>query len=806
MAQSDAVNNILERITQENAQVTTKKKVFGIKSRRTPKNQKPQIIKVNDSNSNSKSSESTDDFFSEQWKTIDLCVDCIFEQGSNGKFEPALQAVERLCEQKNKMFEKINEKFAGKVETLANLVCDKIKNCEPNIKALNNVWNFVQRVNTLLGSIFSTFEKSFLAPKTIEMLVWDRIKTILQNKQTEVNFICVTTVNEIKNQREIFTTENFGEIKISYDLQNTSNMISILGIENCFLDVLKEETIKFYSNFKISQNSSSHFIKNVCKIIEFEEKLMSIFPSEIQKASLHLTRENLYILKFVNNLKQDELSEIASQANGNLQINPDIYKKICYDGAPNDLLSVFIKDLFDRQDSESLNNLYSLVNNSSSEDFFNKFEVTISLDIKKRCEKALKLKSTEAISGLLIIHKNVADCKSKIDHKIGNNILRKFKQMINNRPFRIAFLLAKFCNQKILNSPTEFEKTMNDIINLFRELESMDAFIIHHQQFLSIRLLFETKNYSSNRNNIEMMFLNQMESVCGEDEILPMKKMIEETGTWNEINKEFSKFEPPRPLTNVAKIPIFSFTASFFGFFKETLSFTEPKYPVTFTTIDSNYWPNYSFKNLHLRTPSTVLDACSLFAKFYTGKNSRKKLQFLPILDTLEFQIIHNNKTLFVIHGCSMYFLVIESLINGNVLSETGIDEENLKKILATLVNFKIVIKNEELHEYSININYESDPNNNLIALPIPKILTPKKNKEEEESELFTQRSHKVEADIVFQTKKAKKMKYNELYDLVSSNFTFSITHENFDKCISCLITKGYIERDESELIVFKPD
>ncbi|KAK8895795.1 hypothetical protein M9Y10_013680 [Tritrichomonas musculus] len=934
MSQSDTVSNILERITQETAQVTTKKKIFGMKSKRTTKTPRPQKKVVLESSNSSSSTannmspasspfraqlnqipprsqsmpvesntlsqdsisstsstnlneystnsqtnilDSNDSFFDDQWLIISPCIDNIFEQGSEGKFEPAFQAVERLC--RNKQYcEKMNNQLLLKIDSFANIISKKL-HPPVNYQSVTSVLDFIQRSNTLLASIFSTFERSFLAPQlTIEQLVHKHITKAIHVDQSIADGICSATIDEINNQRQKNISEIDSKLNINDDnqkgnskeinnqspknnlnpYQQTAFVISQFDLTKDIIKPLESDTADFYSKIKLNDNSSKILLKHIQLIIESEEQIMNFFAVDIQKVSISKARDIIYVKRFIMELPQ------------------------------------IIQTIMDSNDSDSMTLLSSLVSNSSSENLLKKFISSYSDDIRQRCEVILSISSEQnkndnlnndkIIPELIQIHSTMINVREIIGKQSSDMIFRAFKNTINEVTFKVAFLLAKYCHEMILSDPHAFTESITKIINLFRELESMDVFFTHYKEFLTVRLLKGTFDNESEAVKAEKSFIEKIEGICGEEDVAPMREMIKDSESWNELNEDFmeslnKKQEKSENIDN--EIPLNKESENDQktsqkeveeeSSHKETdnkglipsdndidhenkespsneanteqkaeandsptkeaetaqLSIQEQQdiddqnefkkieFPIFIQTFNSSQFQPYSCYTLNANedkkkegevnkffpSPSGLLNARSQFSKFYTETYARKSIKWLPLLDQVTIQL--NDTT---INCSSLYYYVLDSIINGRPLKESGIDEKTFKELTDTLISTNIILCNEKNDNdkiFDCHFSIASNNEKKTLNLPDPSLLTPKMLKNEKMGDIFAMRRMRIEAALVLTMKRLKVAQKEVLFEKMKENVNFRASNEDLEKCLSDLITKSYIIKDEKDNIVF---
>lgn len=225
------------------------------------------------------------------------------------------------------------------------------------------------------------------------------------------------------------------------------------------------------------------------------------------------------------------------------------------------------------------------------------------------------------------------------------------------------------------------------------------------------------------------------------------------------------------------------------------------EYELEVKIITKGSWP-YEEEPFDLSIlPKGLQDIANQFQNFYTNKYKGRKIVFTANCGLVNIKANYESKKReFLV---SPYQMCILCLFNYNsnltleeIIKKTRINNENELKIhIESLLEFKILIKKDDL--YSINMNFTH--RNYKMEVPIIRKsieIIPKM--EESQEILFIERKHVVEACIIRIMKARKTMEHNSLTNEVlkyCSINTFVPTSVMIKQCIESLITKDYLER-----------
>ncbi|KAH0790387.1 hypothetical protein GPJ56_005683 [Histomonas meleagridis] len=691
------MSQILNRITLESSKVEIKtSKVSGVKSRRPLRPTKVIVNKV------SVPTPSSEEDFDSQWSIINSCITSVISNSSQANFEPAFRSVERL-NKKAENTEKINAKLTEKLDLFSKQMIENIES-KSDIDSIISSWCEIQRVITLISSIFTVFERSFMSPKTIKGVVIYFLKQKLHQKQQLIDEICKTLAGCITNQRKIEVEGNDTIPPQEMYINQTIEIISSFEIEGNFTSELNRQTEEFYSNFNIDDADQIEFLKAIKRVVTQEEKIIEKFPIDIRKSYMHHVYECLYVKKIQN-----------------IMVNT-------------------ITKIYELKDFKCLELLSNLISIAEDTELYQCFDDVWTKEVSNQCANALSLKSINVIKELLQIHHSIVVCKPNVDSK---DVEKEFKHSINKASLRIAFLLAKFCHVNIIENSEEFDKMIDSIILLFRQFESMDVFVEHYKQFLGMRLL----NYED-VPSVETDFIEKLQMICGEEDVKSMVGMINDFDHTKVVNSEFTA------------------SASF---------------QIRFVLISEENWPRYQKERL--RIPLEILDSQSQFVTFYKEHYKRRTLEWMDVLSSCTFVL---NKT--VITGSTVYYLIIESIVKGTLIEETGINADSVTAAINVLLQ-KGIIKKEN-NQYEITEN-ENEGN---IVLPVPSFLSPKKMKKQTIDEIFAIRKMKIEAALVMIMKRLRSSNKEKLLVELKNSSQFDVTKEDFEMCLNSLIEKSFFE------------
>jgi hypothetical protein len=492
MVQSQEASSILARITKESASVSASTKVFGVKSRRPPKSARVQKIELA---ARPQTAEDDSAVFDGTWEPVDLCVKSILEASGNGRFEPALHAVERLC-RNAKNLKYVNEKLMTDITSFATNSCKRL---EQIIKAgeLVSFIEYYQRVVLRLSSVFSVFEQVFLSRGAVERILQEELKKLIGANQSAVAAICEAVVEELTRQRNTYIKENNYISSGSSELSQISHFSQLFDL----LEPLKRRAItataSFYSSLTVD---APEFLMGVKAILEKEQIIISCFPQRFARP-------------------------VMTQA----------VRSVCIERLKDDMSS-FLPSLVAPSSHLTFHLLCGLIARADDSDAETRFSDAWISKIEGEVKESLQQSNAAAvINELLKIHQTLILCKRFLGDDRRKALFRAFKRAVNEECSKVAFLMARMCHSDILGSPGDFVLRIDDILLLFRELNAMDEFIENHRQFLAIRLLSCAKMVPQ----IETTFLDRIGGICGRDEVRRCEKMIADVNASAQLMAEF---------------------------------------------------------------------------------------------------------------------------------------------------------------------------------------------------------------------------------------------------------------------------
>ena len=714
MAQSSAVSKILDRITQEASDVVQVKKTVS-RTKRTPRSAKPQRVQLSIPQSPRDPVESP---FEQQWEPVEICLNSIMDSSGPGQFEPAFHAVERLCKN-GENFHQISDRLNKRLCEFAGAMCARLL---PPVKVESVVATAQQceRIGILLSSVFSDFEAAFLAPMTVESLLMNVMRQTARKDPNVISGICMA-VNLDLNEQRAFVMEREKEMAtVSPMLGQVSEFVEKLGVAGEVLESCAQESAEFYRNLAVDAESPERFLFNVKVMIEKEQTIISPFSRAIRNAVVQQARKYLYAEKLTRDVSE------------------------------------YVTELVDSRNITCLKLLAALVYDARDKELDDRMTNAWVRDTGKRVSAAIELKTLDIVDELMRIHDSLMACKSFFDPVHQKVIFRGFRLAVNQEANNVAFQLARFVNQKIATIANDFIPSLDRVMLLFRELESMDVFMEHHRQFLALRLL----GYAKDPPKVEYEIIRKIAVICGDEDVKNMEGMISDVQASFQLTREFDA--------------------------KSTI-------PIRFTVMTITTWP--TFPRVSLAIPPAILDARARFADFYKSRNPSRKLSWRPELDDVAFRL---NGCLFT--GSSHYYLLLESIIEGKEFEQSGLSDKEIDSMLAVLVKSGVI---------TIDQNKEKKIRPKMlkprIKLPTPLAMSPRQMSDRTIEEVEWARKMKIEAAIVLIMKRLKASTQDQIHSECLRIINFNMNRKDFDAAIASCIEKSYLTRGPDDLLMFSP-
>ena len=368
-------------------------------------------------------------------------------------------------------------------------------------------------------------------------------------------------------------------------------------------------------------------------------------------------------------------------------------------------------------------------------------------------------------------------------------------------------LLAKYTDVLLRKSSTsieesELERTLSQIMTVFKYIEDKDVFQKFYSRMLARRLVHS----NSSSDDAETIMISKLKEACGFEYTNKLQRMFQDMQISKDLNREF----------------------------RDHLAGSDSSRPVdsTFAILGTGFWP-LTPPSTHFNPPQEIAAEIERFGLFYKHKHDGRKLTWLWHLCKGEIKAGYckNSKTPYTFQ-VSVYQMAILLLFNEkdtfkyeDILSATQLSSEVLDQALAVILKAKVLLMSGSSGEkpgpgkvFKLNYDFKSKKirvNLNLGGIKESKQEEAETNKTiEEDRKLVLQVRLPVYPNAVselimcfFQSaivrimKARKKMKHTQLVsetiNQIRSRFVPKVA--DIKKCIEILLDKEYLERLEDD-------
>lgn len=260
-------------------------------------------------------------------------------------------------------------------------------------------------------------------------------------------------------------------------------------------------------------------------------------------------------------------------------------------------------------------------------------------------------------------------------------------------------LLAKYAHtllSKTGNSAGEddTEKTLNQIMTVFKYVEDKDVFQKFYSRFLARRLV----HGSNTSDDAERSMIQKLTDECGFEYTNKLQRMFQDMQTSKDLNEGYKEFE-----ARVVE--------------EEDVS---DVIDASYSVLGTSFWP-LGAPNTAFATPPEIVKAYERFQKFYDQKHSGRKLTWLWQLCKGEVKVNYTKGTkvpyTFQVSAFQMGILMLynENDVNTHdeILKGTQLTPEALDPSLSILVKAKVLLQTppgsfKPDTKFSLNYDYKS--------------------------------------------------------------------------------------------------
>ena len=641
----------------------------------------------------------------------------------------------------------------NKIEEIINLDKENI------FENFNNLWcNVVNNFN-LLRKITNRFENKVYQNNTIYEKFLNFLKSNLINSDLNtLNCIIYKTIEEINNFRRkiikkeiIYNKENV--VQNLSKIKFVINFLSETGLyKDYFNKIFLDESKKFYEENTLKQIQESNledYIAYTDIIFQIEKTIIVEYLNQISLKPL---------LNDLNNILLKDKIKIIFDKFFNFKNNTTIFsenfelmKKIflLFKGIK---IDSEIKKYFSEYIQKSSNKIYELYSSNYLE-LYNHLIL-----LKANINNFIKISFLNEETFKSLIKENL----TKTINLKQNFITDVFSRYIDN-------LLTEKAKKE---TKEKLKENINEFIVLFKYIENKDMF-----EHFFIKRLATTCLYNLNvSEELQNYLIEQLKNECGHFFVSKSEEMISDVKLSKELNDKFIQQSDLLKDNNI----IFNFS------------------------IYSNYsWPINKIIVGNINDNITSIQ--NEFYNFYKKKNPGKTVKWhLPYCSSeIEFNGIENKNYLIKANGIHTLILSIfkkskKDLNIIEIVSLTNLDIEILKEHLRDIVNFKILIYDNEKENYSFNENFKNDDNEiNLININKENNLL--KENEKIEKKTIIDRKPVCDCYLIKILKPKKIMNKEELIEEAYQKLPFQTDKEFIAKRLEQLINNKYISIDGND-------
>ncbi|KAI0159133.1 Cullin [Pestalotiopsis sp. NC0098] len=349
-------------------------------------------------------------------------------------------------------------------------------------------------------------------------------------------------------------------------------------------------------------------------------------------------------------------------------------------------------------------------------------------------------------------------------------------------------LLAKYTDVLLKKSATgveetELDRTLTQIMTVFKYIEDKDVFQKFYSRMLARRLVHS----NSSSDDAETSMISKLKEACGFEYTNKLQRMFQDMQISKDLNNGYK--EHVRNDTTVSK-PLDS----------------------TYSILGTSFWPLQA-PNTHFNPPAEVQADLDSFGQFYKQKHEGRKLTWLWQLCKGEVRTGYckSSKTPFTFQ-VSVYQMAILLMFNEkdehsyeDIVTMTALSNDILDGAIGILCKAKVLNMKPEGSKpgpgQTFHLNYDFKSKKIRVNLNIGTKTEQKQEEVETNKTIEEDRKLVLQSAIVRIMKARKNMKHNQLVSETISQIKsrFMPKIGDIKKCIEILLDKEYLERLEGD-------
>ncbi|KAI5463191.1 Cullin [Mariannaea sp. PMI_226] len=347
-------------------------------------------------------------------------------------------------------------------------------------------------------------------------------------------------------------------------------------------------------------------------------------------------------------------------------------------------------------------------------------------------------------------------------------------------------LLAKYVDVLLRKSSTsieeaELERTLSQIMTVFKYIEDKDVFQKFYSRMLARRLV---QSHSSS-DDAETSMISKLKEACGFEYTNKLQRMFLDMQISKDLNKEFRDH-------------------------LEGVEYTK-SVDSHFSILGTGFWPLQA-PTTDFNPPAEIAAEIERFTRFYKHKHDGRKLTWMWHLCKGEIKAGYckNSKTPYTFQ-VSIYQMAILLLFNEkdtytyeDMLSATQLSSDVLDGALSVPLKAKIITMPDGGKPgpgKTFHLNYDFKSKKIRVNLNLGGVKEAKQEETETNKTIEEDRKLVLQSAIVRIMKARKKMKHTQLVsetiNQIRSRFVPKVS--DIKKCIEILLDKEYLERLEDD-------
>lgn len=364
---------------------------------------------------------------------------------------------------------------------------------------------------------------------------------------------------------------------------------------------------------------------------------------------------------------------------------------------------------------------------------------------------------------------------------------------------RIAEYLSLYLDYAMRNfsQSQEFEKSLDNALQLFSYLQDKDVFENYYKIHLSKRLLFSRSFSVSTINENELLVIMKLKEKCGYSFVSKLEGMLNDMRLSKKIHEKFLNHDEYKDVVKPLNIDLFV------------------------NVLTSCFWPSYTVCNARL--PKPMLSCTNAFRNYYKDTHKHRVLTWKKNLgDGIMIARFPLSKHELIVTTYQMIILMVFNELNEitfeDLAKETEIPEKDLERNLMILFLGKHKLISKEPKTKAIKstdvLKWNASFKSKEITIKVSgkQVKDSKDSKDakdededKEEYEEEQQEEGKLTTSIINYLSSKKEVVYKDVFSHISKTIgDSSVNALDFKKEVERLIQIGRVQRNEEDRRILK--